>query len=225
MYEMKEGEEDRKDDERWKMQSWKVGRMGRWEDAFAFLFSSFPALQGSLYTKKLVQTAAFKQTLLHTNPFTLRHHYTQTLWHTTAFTRRPCYTRTLLHTDSCTHTDAFTHRPCHSQTLLHTDSCAHRKVYTQTPLHTYSFTHPHFHTQSLIIRGISHEICHCSSVPWCYKKHTLSHCFMVFPMKFATAAQYHDATNITRYLIFSWYFPWNSPNQLSTMMPQRTRVI
>ena len=154
------------------MQSWEIGRMrkiSRREDAFAFLFSSFPALQGSLYTKKLVQTAAFKQTLLHTNPFTLRHHYTQTLWHTTAFTRRPCYTRTLLHTDSCTHTDAFTHRPCHSQTLLHTDSCAHRKVYTQTPLHIYSFTHPHFHTQSLIFHCISHEIQQNSSVPWCYK--------------------------------------------------------
>ena len=74
MYEMKEGEEDRKDDKRWKMQSWEIGRMrkiSRREDAFAFLFSSFPALQGSLYTKKLVQTAAFKQTLLHTNLKTL----------------------------------------------------------------------------------------------------------------------------------------------------------
>ena len=26
-------------------------------------------------------------------------------------------------------------------------------------------------------------------------------------MKFATAAQYHDATNNTRYLVFSWYLP------------------
>ena len=49
--------------------------------------------------------------------------------------------------------------------------------------------------------------------------------FMVFPMKFTSTAQYHDATNDTCYLIFSWYLPWNSPKQLSTMMLQMTRVI
>ena len=55
-------------------------------------------------------------------------------------------------------------------------------------------------------RGISHEIHQISSVPWCRKEHALSNFFMIFPMKFATAAQYHDATNNTRYLIFSCYF-------------------
>ena len=73
--------------------------------------------------------------------------------------------------------------------------------------------------------GISHEFHKNSSVPWCYKWHALSLFRMVFPMKFTKAAQYHDATNNTRYLIFSWYFPWNSPKQLSTMMLQITCVI
>ena len=68
------------------------------------------------------------------------------------------------------------------------------------------------------------EIDQNSLIPWCYKSHALSHFFMVFPMKFTKAAQYHDATNDTRYLIFSWYLPWNSPKQLSTMMPKMTCV-
>ena len=50
--------------------------------------------------------------------------------------------------------------------------------------------------------GISHEIHQSSSVPWCYKKHTLSQFFMLTPMKFTKTAQYHDATHDTRYLIF-----------------------
>ena len=64
-----------------------------------------------------------------------------------------------------------------------------------------------------------------SSVPWCYKWHALSHFFMVFPTNFTKTARYHDATNDTRYLFFEWYFPWNSPKQLSTMMLQITHVI
>ena len=60
---------------------------------------------------------------------------------------------------------------------------------------------------------------------WCYKWHAWSHFFMVFPMRFTKTPQYHDATNDTCYLIFSWHFHWNSPKQLSTMMLQTTRLI
>ena len=35
---------------------------------------------------------------------------------------------------------------------------------------------------------------------------------MVFPMKCIKTAQYHDATNNMRHLIFSQYFPWNHQN-------------
>ena len=44
-------------------------------------------------------------------------------------------------------------------------------------------------------------------------------------MKITKTAQYHDATNDKRYLIFSWYLQLNSPKQFSTMMLQMTGVI
>ena len=44
-------------------------------------------------------------------------------------------------------------------------------------------------------------------------------------MKCIKTAQYHDATNHMRHLIFSRYFPWKSPKRLSTMMLQMTDVI
>ena len=90
---------------------------------------------------------------------------------------------------------------------------------------TAQYHHATNDTRYLIFHGISDEIHQSSSVPWWYKWHALSLFRMVFPMKFTKAAQYHDATNNTRYLIFSWYFPWNSPKQLSTMMLQITCVI
>ena len=72
--------------------------------------------------------------------------------------------------------------------------------------------------------GMSHEIHQNGSVPRSYKWQRLSQFFMVIPMEFTKAAQYHNATNDARYL-FSWYFPCNPPTRLSTMMLQITRVI
>ena len=45
---------------------------------------------------------------------------------------------------------------------------------------------------------------------------------MLSPIEFIQMAQYHDATNNTRHLIFSLYFPWKSPIRLSTVMLQIT---
>ena len=70
--------------------------------------------------------------------------------------------------------------------------------------------------------GNSHAILQNGSVPRCYKLHASSHFFAVFPMKITKTAQYHDATNSRFYLHVSWYFPCNSPKQLSTMMLQIT---
>ena len=69
-------------------------------------------------------------------------------------------------------------------------------------------------------RGISHENHQNGSVPWCYKWQISSTFFMVVPMKFIKTAQYHDATNNTRHLIFLQVFPWKSPKRLSTVMLQ-----
>ena len=52
-----------------------------------------------------------------------------------------------------------------------------------------------------------------------------SYFFMVFSMQFSKTAQYHDATNSTHCLFFSWYFPWISQKRLGTKMLQITRVI
>ena len=46
---------------------------------FAFLFSSFPALQGPCYTRTLLHEEAGTNKRFCTNPFTLRLRYTQTL--------------------------------------------------------------------------------------------------------------------------------------------------
>ena len=46
--------------------------------------------------------------------------------------------------------------------------------------------------------------------------------FMLSPIEFIRMAQYHDATNNTRHLIFSQYFPWKSPIRLSTVILQIT---
>ena len=72
----------------------------------------------------------------------------------------------------------------------------------------------------LFFCGISNENHQNGSVPWCYKWQISSTCFMIVPMKFTKTAQYHDATNNTRHLIFLRVFPWKSPKRLSTMMPQ-----
>ena len=45
---------------------------------------------------------------------------------------------------------------------------------------------------------------------------------MLYPMKFIKTAQYNDATNNTRHLIFFLYFPWKSPIRLTTVMLQIT---
>ena len=74
-------------------------------------------------------------------------------------------------------------------------------------------------------RGISHENHQNGSVPWCYKWQVLSPFFMVFPMNFTKTARYQDATNNTRHLIFSRYFPCKSPKRLGTMMLQMTGFI
>ena len=72
----------------------------------------------------------------------------------------------------------------------------------------------------LFFYGICNEKHQNGSVPWCYKWQISSTFFMVVPMKFIKTAQYHDATNNTRHLIFLQVFPWKSPKQLSTMMLQ-----
>ena len=41
-----------------------------------------------------------------------------------------------------------------------------------------------------------------------------------FPWLSQKTARYHDATKNTRHLIFLRYLPWKSPNRLSTMMRQ-----
>ena len=41
-----------------------------------------------------------------------------------------------------------------------------------------------------------------------------------FPWISQKTARYHDATKNTRHLIFLRYLPWKSPNRLSTMMRQ-----
>ena len=72
----------------------------------------------------------------------------------------------------------------------------------------------------LFFCGICNENHQNGSVPWCYKWQISSTFFMIVPMKFIKTAQYHDATNNMRHLIFLQVFPWQSPKRLSTMMPQ-----
>ena len=50
--------------------------------------------------------------------------------------------------------------------------------------------------------GMSHELHQNGSVPRSYKWQRLSQFFMVIPMEFTKAAQYHNATNDARYLFF-----------------------
>ena len=128
-----------------------------------------------------------------------------------------CYTKTLVQTD------AFT------QTLLHTNPFTKRLRYTQTLWHTFITKTAQYHdatndTRSLIFSWY---------FAWNWPKELstmmlqttrIISFFMVFPMKFTKEAQYHAATNETHYLICSWYFPLNSPKQLSTTMLQMTGV-
>ena len=77
-----------------------------------------------------------------------------------------------------------------------------------------------------IFCGNSHENHQKGSVPWCHKCQIFSKFFKVFHMKFIKTVQYHDATNDMLYLNFvSWYFPGNSPKQLSTRMLQIARIV
>ena len=45
---------------------------------------------------------------------------------------------------------------------------------------------------------------------------------MLSPIELIQVAQYYDATNNTRHLVFPLYFPWKSPIRLSTVMLQIT---
>ena len=100
----------------------------------------------------------------------------------------------------------------------------------------------------LFFCGICNEKHQNGSVPWCYKWQISSTNFMIVPMKFIKTAQYHDATNNMRHLIFlqvfpmtitkkaqyhdatdtrfslhfSRYFTWNSLKRFSTTMLQMT---
>ena len=100
----------------------------------------------------------------------------------------------------------------------------------------------------LFFCGICNEKHQNGSVPWCHKWQISSTIFMIVPMKFIKTAQYHDATNNMRHLIFfaglpmtitkktqyhdatdtrfslrfSRYFPWNSLKRFSTTMLQMT---
>ena len=74
--------------------------------------------------------------------------------------------------------------------------------------------------------GFSHDNHQKGSVPWCHRYQIFSTFFKVFHMKFIKTVQYHDATNDMLYLNFvSWYFPGNSPKQLSTTMLQIARIV
>ena len=140
-----------------------------------------------LHTDSVTRRSWYKQTLLHTNAFTHRPLYTKTPLHTNTLTHKCFYTQTLLYTDPVTHRLLYTHRRFYTQTLSLSDPFTHRLLCAQEGLHTNTFTHIQFHTPTL--------------------SHTISHFFVVFPMIFTKTARYHDATNNTRYLIFSWHFP------------------
>ena len=126
------------------------------------------ATHGLCYTKKLVQTDAFTQTLFHTNPFKLRLRYTQPSWH--AF-----ITKTVQYHDA-----------------------ANDRRYLIFPWYFQWNSPKQLSTMMLqmtryfFFHGISHEIHQSSSAPRCYNWQVLYLFFMVFPMKFTKAAQYHD---------------------------------
>ena len=100
----------------------------------------------------------YTETLLHTNPFTLKHFYTQKLLHTHRHTHTPFCTRTLLHTDPLTH----------RQKLLHTNPFTHRHFDTETLWHTEAATHgPNLHTDPLThkrLHSYTHTLLHPTPV-------------------------------------------------------------
>ena len=111
----------------------------------------------------------YTETLLHTNPFTLKHFYTQkllhththpfahTLLHTNTFTHRPSYTQTETFTQTLLHTDTLTQKPFDTQKLRHTDP-----IYTQTLLHTnaYTLTLTPFYIQHQLNRNFTSVFAH-----------------------------------------------------------------